>query len=81
MKGEEIYLEMSDPRRRLNHIYDCLEFAHSEITVGLEGEINSDYTVTEVNQIQNDACVHLEKAMDCITHLIGAHSELQDVID
>ena len=76
MKNELIYHEMSENQRELHHIYDGLEYAHCVMSVGLEGEVNTDYTVKEIIKIQSDICKNLESAMEGIVHLIGAYSEL-----
>lgn len=77
--NDKIYIEMSDPQRLLNHIYDSLEYAHAEISIGIVGNINSDYTSEEVNKIQSDVCHNLEDAMNGIVELIGAYAERNDI--
>lgn len=79
MKDSSIcYFEMSEAQRLLSHIYDGLEYAHAEIAIGIAGKINEEYTVRKVNEIQSDICVHIEKAMDGVVRLIGAHTELAE---
>ena len=74
MNKKLIYLEMSDAQRELSHIFDCLEYAHCLINVGING-VPCNATIKEVNALQNKASDSMESAMEAIEKLMNAYTE------